>query len=246
MTVTHTSPKAKIHCIVSEVPENMKKGKNSNFFDGHLSDGNKTIRIYGYNRDVRRKLFGTQETANRTVLLSGCCVKTARNGQDLEVFVSKQTSVEESSKQFVVTKHDPFKKISIDNAVTININTKITVEAKVMSKQDPGFIESKQLRIQELEIADSSGSTRLTVWDDVVDTLKVDHSYLLQNVTVREFKGKRFLSTSEMTKVTPIEDIGDVELPEAQSPTSSTTNHLNSTEDRHLFQVLKVSFKSTR
>ena len=42
--ITHTSPKAKIHCVISEIPEEMKAGAGSSFFDGKLSDNKESIR----------------------------------------------------------------------------------------------------------------------------------------------------------------------------------------------------------
>lgn len=64
-SVMQTSPNAKIRCVVSEVPDQMKKGNGSNFFDGRLSDNSKSIRVYGYDPDVRRRLFDTQKQSDR-------------------------------------------------------------------------------------------------------------------------------------------------------------------------------------
>ena len=112
----------------------MKTGKNSPFFDGCLSDGTKTIRVYGYNPDVRRWLFDTQEQAECTVILSGCSIKPERNGQELEVFVNKQTTFEKSRKIFAVPKEEPQGKISISSAAAMDNNSKVTVEVKIVSK----------------------------------------------------------------------------------------------------------------
>lgn len=77
--ITHTSTKAKIHCVISDIPEEMK---DSNFFDGKLWDNNKSIQVYGYDPDVKRRLFTAQTQQNRMVLLSACSVKESRNGTD--------------------------------------------------------------------------------------------------------------------------------------------------------------------
>ena len=92
-------------------------------------------------------------------------------------------------------KEDPQGKISINSALAA------------------GVVESKQLPIQDLKVADSSGSIRLTVWADIVDKLEVNQSYQLQNVSVRKYKGRKFLSTSTIIKVTQIDDIGAVDMP---------------------------------
>ena len=88
-------------------------------------------------------------------------------------------------------------------------HSKVTVEVK----GEAGFVESKQLPIQDLKVADFTGSICLTVWADIVDKLEINQSYQLQNVTIREYRGKRFLSTSTVTQVTPINDIGTIKIP---------------------------------
>jgi len=39
---------------VSKVPEKMRKGRGSDYFDGRLSDGNKTIQVLGYDLEARK------------------------------------------------------------------------------------------------------------------------------------------------------------------------------------------------
>lgn len=64
-----------------------------------------------------------------------------------------------------------------------NSKDTICIEVEVISKQE-GFNESKQLRIQEMKLSDLSGSTNLTVWEDI------------------RVLGEKFLSTSKYTIIT--------------------------------------------
>ena len=99
-SVMHTSRKANIHCVLSKVPEEMKKGKRSNYFDGCLPDDEKSIRVYGYDSEVRCELFESQTQPHRTILLSNCSVKMAKNGTHLEVSVNKSTTIQKSTNDF--------------------------------------------------------------------------------------------------------------------------------------------------
>ena len=133
-------------------------------------------------------------------------------------------------------------KISINSALPMDNHSKVTVEVKIISKGEAGFVGSKQLPIQDLKVADSSGSIRLTVWVDTVDKLEINQSYQLQNVTIREYRGKKFLSASTVTQVTPINDIGSVKIPtnDDESGPEDPAKHLKectsrgSTEIGHL------------
>ena len=65
---------------------------------------------------------------------------------------------------------------------------------------------------QDITIGDSSGTLKFTVWQEEIDTMEEDVSYRISGVVVREFKGKKFLSTSKQDSfIEEIEGIGDVE-----------------------------------
>ena len=161
--VTHASPNAKIRCVVSKVPSKTKTGKSSPFFGRMPSDGAKTIRVYGYDPDARRRLFEIQEQTDRTVVISGCSIKPEHKGQELEVFVSKLTIIKKSCKNFPVPKDSAPEQVSISSAAAMDNNSKVTVQVNTVTKQEPGFAESKQLPIQDLKVSDSSGSIGLSL-----------------------------------------------------------------------------------
>ena len=70
-------------------------------------------------------------------------------------------------------------------------------------------------RKQDVVVADSSGSMRLTVWEEVVGEVVEGKSYRFKGMMVREFKGKKFLSTSKTdSELLEIGDIGEVEVEE--------------------------------
>ena len=96
------SPNTKIHCVLNNVYPQMKKAKNCSYFDGEMTDGEINKCLFGYDADVRRKLFEFQEKES-AVCLSNCTVRRARNGSDLEEFLGKTTSIEESDKIFDVS-----------------------------------------------------------------------------------------------------------------------------------------------
>ena len=210
--VTHTSPKAKIHCVVSGIPEDMKKGSGSSYFDGKLSDDNKSMRVYGYDPGVRRKLFESQTDETSAIIISGCSVKNARGSStDLEVFVNKHATITKSDKVFTAPTSTTGQTTPIKEICDLSVNTFVEVKVTVCSVNDPQCITTKSLTCQELMVADSTGSTRLTVWENEINTMEKGKSYHLQNVSVREFKGNKFLSTSiKGSLIKEIQDIGKV------------------------------------
>ena len=66
--VVRASPNAKIHAVVQSVSP-MKKSKTCSYFDGEVTDGKSTVRVYGFDCGVRRKLVEFGESSRRDVKL---------------------------------------------------------------------------------------------------------------------------------------------------------------------------------
>lgn len=88
--MTHPSQSAKIHGVVNSLSP-MKKSWNCAYFDGETSNGKASLRIFGFDSAVRRRLADFQEGSS-AVALSHCEVKQSRKGEQLEV-QSKQFGV---------------------------------------------------------------------------------------------------------------------------------------------------------
>jgi len=82
---------------------------------------------------------------------------------------------------------------------------RVTCEIKV-----DGFRWEEENRIYWYTAADSSGMTRLTLWEEEVGKMEEGRSYRL--MAVREFRERKLLSTSKQNStVEKVDDIGDVE-----------------------------------
>ena len=79
--VSKPSPNAKIHGIITCISP-MKKSKTCDFFDGEISDGKSSIRLFGFDSSVRKQLFLNRQSP---VSISNCEVKNSRRGNQLEV-----------------------------------------------------------------------------------------------------------------------------------------------------------------
>ena len=87
---------------------------------------------------------------------------------------------------------------------------------------------------QDMIIGDHTSTTTVTLWEEYVDTMSPDSSYCLQNLLVKEFNMKKFLSMpKEGTTIVPIGDISDVE----QESDSSEFEIVNSLQDAQIIGV---------
>jgi hypothetical protein len=63
---------------------------------------------------------------------------------------------------------------------------------KVRQTQHQGM-----LKMQEAIIRDTTGFIKLTLWEDNVDTLKLDNTYVLKNLRVKSLNNQNFLNTAK-------------------------------------------------
>ena len=70
----------------------MKAGKTCKYFDGKIADNHSSVRFCGFNSTVRRKLEENYEKGE-PVLLDGCEIRKARQGDSFEVIVKNGTEI---------------------------------------------------------------------------------------------------------------------------------------------------------
>ncbi len=79
--LTKLATAAKIHRVLSSLSP-MKKSKTCSYFDGTVTDGKVSMRVFGLDSSVRRKLMEFEVTTN-PVAISNCEVKHSRMGKQL-------------------------------------------------------------------------------------------------------------------------------------------------------------------
>lgn len=73
-----------------------------------------------------------------------------------------------------------------------NVNLVVTVLRKIEVKDVSK--DSRKLRLGRFEISDDSGKIILTLWNNIIDLVKIGDVLYLENAFVREFKGKKQLT----------------------------------------------------
>ena len=219
-TLTSADPVKKVEGIIVNISP-MKKGKfGSTFCDGHITNGNASMRFVGFDSKVRRRLLDTKGC----VTISNCEIKQGRReGDGLEVHIRNSTDIAKSCTVFDVAEPETKDAITPITAIE-HFNheyERVTVEAKVIQLHEPQEV-SGEMRKQDLLIADSSGSIQLTIWQEMIGTVSKDQSYRFTNMMVRIFKGNKYISTSKTdSNITSIDNICNV----------NNTNNIDNVQD---------------
>ena len=68
------------------------------YFDGEISDAKASIRLFGFDSSVKRKL----DEVDGPVTLSHCEVKRSRMGQNMEILLNSTTQIQQANKEVTV------------------------------------------------------------------------------------------------------------------------------------------------
>ena len=122
------------------------------------------------------------------------------------------------------TTAEEVKTVSLEEMSTIDNYKKVNVSIKVVSVNAPDTVSD--LSHQNVFVADQTGSIRVCLWDNHIDTLKQGHSYNLTNFTVREFRSKKYLNMPRSgAEIKAINDLGSVsEMPLEEEETITIQN----------------------
>lgn len=213
---------AKVHgVVVGEVSPVKESKKNSTckYFQGQLSDGKKTVRMISFEPKLRQDLQKAKET-QQEIALDNVCVQQNKLHQDtLEIVIGSRSSVTKSPKKFQIS-DNALNEFSISNVSTIEeireltVNQHIDIVGKVFDIQPTEKLTSKsgdkKLNKQDLTLGDCTACCRCVAWENHIGVLEEDRSYRFNNVTVRSFNGVKYLSLSEASTITAIDDIGEI------------------------------------
>ena len=200
------------------------KNSQLKYFDGEICDGKKSIRIVSFNSRLRDEMEKAhQEKAPLAVV--DCQVKSAsrfsKDSSGFEVVVSNHTKIKNAQKEYDLPDelfvHDstPQHLQEINEIDDISVNTKVTVTVKVIDVGEPTTVHRKDnqkpLQHQDCIVADATGSCRVVLWQDDMNKFKLNNSYKLNNVTVRLFDGRKYLSVPSDSVIEGIANIGEVD-----------------------------------
>ena len=170
------SPKkrAKLHGVITNLSpmKSSASGKNS-YFEGHLADETSSLRVVGFDILKQQKLSEHQGEED-TVMLEDCEVKKACFGDGLEVVITQSTSVIPSPRKLekVVSWNSS---INLDEMESLEDYKCVNVSIKVLQVM-PRTEVKPGLEKQEVVLSDATGTARLTLWQENINTLEVGRS----------------------------------------------------------------------
>ena len=142
-------------------------------------------------------------------------MKEGKWSSDLEIHMRTSTDIQKSPMKLEATSiianlPDPSDVITLNQLPSLANYQRVNLKVKVITVKDEEKMNNGLIK-QECVISDSTGTAKITAWEDNVDLFVEQNSYSITGVTVRSFKGQKFLSIpKDGFKSESIEDIGAV------------------------------------
>ncbi|XP_028400886.1 uncharacterized protein LOC114523994 [Dendronephthya gigantea] len=180
------------------------------YFNCVVQCDNRALRGVCFSPEKRSEMSAVATTKSPVKIKN---FKRARNDEN-NVTITKYTTitpVEQGEVDFAFSEElsqsatgEPVSVSSVSNLVSEQL---ITIKGKVLkvSGQKVQATRFGRVRKQDVIVADPSGYIKLVLWGDFVNTLDVDHTYVLKNVRIKCTRFENYLNTPKNEEFSAVE-----------------------------------------
>ena len=191
------------------------------YFSACITDGKETLKFVCFNPALQPNIEKMRQR-KKPCTIENCTIKCSTydpTAGDFELHHTAKTKVVANpSKKFeisngrIYTSSRVLEQLSkLEDAIKGQI---VTVCGKILSITDPEDVPQSSLGAklpkQECTLADSSMLVPLKIWEGDIEKVRKGKCYRFLKVKLRQYKGKRFLTTTEDSTIEEIDDIGEV------------------------------------
>ena len=153
---------------------------------------------------------------------------TAFNTNSEEHTITRPAKITRTDVDFKVNESLAHNLFTVKVCLNANIFETVDLKVKIFTKSErkqPISINRQTKYQADCIVADVTGSTKLVLWEEVIDKIHSGKSYLIQGLTVRIFDDKKFVNSNEATIVSKMDDLPDVNLTSQEIQDNIVTGH---------------------
>jgi DNA-directed RNA polymerase subunit RPC12/RpoP len=199
-----------LHCAVQYISPVKKSQTGIGYYTGTVTDGNRTARIVGFDETTQKQLSSFQ---NSSIQLQNCNIKKSRS-DELEIMIGRNTIIQKSPKKFDISFEKSVQNDEVESSTLevkkiadlreIDIGTAVSVKARIAAVEPARAVSTGV--VQDIVIADGTGSIRMSVWEINVDKIQLHGSYQFTNLYVRTYLDEKYLTLSRKSVYEVIAD----------------------------------------
>ncbi|XP_055070255.2 uncharacterized protein [Misgurnus anguillicaudatus] len=196
------------------------KDKQKPYFEAFLHHEGECCKVVAFKEEDYMN-FQNAEKTQSPVTLQNVIVQPSKSNGRTNVYythTSKMSCVRDISHAFKNTLPDEPQDIKLSELPKLDINhLRININVKIILEEYKGHNvvwDGRYLPKTVYTVADTTGYVSLTVWGE--ESVTVGEWYKITNVSVKQFKEKKSLSTTKQTQILSIPSQGttvDVEVP---------------------------------
>ena len=209
-------------CVCTEFPpvspKESGRTKGVYYFEAQLSDGKRSTRVVSF--DTAHLVAMKKAADEKTVVaVENCIVKPSTVTWELEVQLHSRSKVISSPRQLSLGEQDAeagvSKDVKVMDIARLSLGQAISMKCKVMKVGELSSMNKRdserQLKKQNVKVADGSGQCRLVLWEEGIDVLEEGRTCLLSDVVVREYNFEKYLSYTSQSMHSLADDLEEVD-----------------------------------
>ena len=197
-------------------PVKTAANKKSKYFDMKLQTSeNDTVRLVCFSPEKRTNLHQTQ--LNQTpVTITEVKQNTTKIFSSMEEYtIPKKSKIIPGELDFPYNTTLSNRFHTVSEALAANLYETVGLKVKIMTKSEDKetVVHGNKTRYKtDAIVADETSSVKLVLWENTIDKIETGKSYQIENCKIRIFDDCKFINTNEITKITQIADITNVNL----------------------------------
>ena len=216
---------ASVHGVIVDVSpiHSTKRYSARKYFTADVTDGKETLKFICFNPAMRPAIERMKEK-KKPCTIKNCTIKCSTyppTAGDFELMNTAETKVVANpGKKFEISDKEIYTSSRVlpqlSDLDDIIKGQSVTVCGKISRITDPEDVlqssSGSKLQKQECTLADSGMSVSLKIWEGEIGKIQRGKSYRFTKIKMRQYKGERFLTTTEDGSVEDINDIGEVTM----------------------------------
>ena len=162
---------------------------------GELSDSDTIIPLVGFDKTHRQFLYTRMDTET-LVTLRNCQINTKHTTGKLQIVVKSHTILEEShDKNLTIPDRNTIGSpaVIIAELSTLGEYDRATLQVTAQKVKDPVTVSNGKQK-QDIIVADSTGHTTLTLWEEDIGMIVENKSCQLNRIQIHHYLGKTELN----------------------------------------------------
>ncbi|CAB4032888.1 Hypothetical predicted protein, partial [Paramuricea clavata] len=194
-------PSDEIKCYIHGV-SNVKSSGKTNYFSCQLqTESSGVVRAVCFSPE-KRQVLEQYEEKKSPVKLSKFRINEKEGSKD--VIINKYTNVikAEETAEFKCTPLPNSCVLAISSVNQVATGQLVSLRAKVAQLSSVKVINTTMgpLRKQEAQVVDKTGCIKLILWEDEVDVLDIEKTYVMKNIRVKQNQGEKYVNTAKGEK----------------------------------------------